>query len=532
MQRHLCPYLGTLDEHRNPGAPVDYPSFENFCLAADESDTLLLSDQATFCLASGHTFCPRYRAAQSMDSVAVGAMPTYTDYDSTILASDSLRPDEMAVMGSDEAAAGRRRWAWVGAGMIFLSVLTCGALFAAYAGWGYVQSALNNQRQNGQVSSVASAAQPASQPLFVVLTATSAPPPPTMTPLPVDAVAAQPNALTPALAFPPAVTATPAPGNLTAPAANDPAAAPIIVVDPQQVGSSPINPALAPTLDPALGDPANSAPNVDVGLIIPTRRPTPVFDLPTSTPVSTEPPPPPTATPTPLGTPFIVFGAAQPILPKGQCTMVSWNVQNVKEVYYENLGVDGRGQKEECIDDENVTYSLVVVLPDGNTKLYTTTVQILLPTPTIAPTPTFTEVPVFTPTWTPMPPTPTPTLNVRYGVALSVNGGSSQHCNVGGQCDIGLLVTNTGDTIDTLVVRTVQSGSFSPMLCRGDGVCAGGELTILNVGPSNTAFIVLRLTVPADAAPQTVSYTYQAVSAGSNGQVSSSAADISVEIQP
>ena len=69
MDNHVCPFLGTLDETYKRGPHVDYPSFENRCLAVDEygedeACVVMLSDQATFCLSSGHALCPRYQAAQ------------------------------------------------------------------------------------------------------------------------------------------------------------------------------------------------------------------------------------------------------------------------------------------------------------------------------------------------------------------------------------------------------------------------------------------------------------------------------------
>ena len=86
---------------------------------------------------------------------------------------------------------------------------------------------------------------------------------------------------------------------------------------------------------------------------------------------------------------------------RGECTMVRWNVQNVREVYYENLPMNGQGEREECIKDEDEVYTLLVVLGNGQPQTYTTTVAYLPPTPTVTVTPSFTPEPVFTPTWTP-----------------------------------------------------------------------------------------------------------------------------------
>ena len=180
--------------------------------------------------------------------------------------------------------------------------------------------------------------------------------------------------------------------------------------------------------------------------------------------------------------------------------MVRWNVKNVREVYYENLPMSGLGEREECIEDESEVYTLLVVLGDGSSQIYTTTVSYLPPTPTLTPTPSFTPPPELTATWTPQPPTATPAPVVNYGVALTLNGSAELTCAAGQTCEAGLLVTNAGDAIDALIVTLVQGGAFPSQLCRPDGVCAGNDLSIVNVGPGNTAYVSLRISVPADAA--------------------------------
>lgn len=63
MPPEVCPLLGTLDDTNNPCPPVEYPSFENHCLVSDDRDTLLLADQASYCLSGGHVVCPRFQIA-------------------------------------------------------------------------------------------------------------------------------------------------------------------------------------------------------------------------------------------------------------------------------------------------------------------------------------------------------------------------------------------------------------------------------------------------------------------------------------
>ena len=522
-----CPLLGTLDESYNPGPPVEYPSFENHCLAADETDSLLLADQATFCLAGHYRGCPRYRAAQAMAGAKLDARgrpdPTayarsasaaagdYAGLDESPLLSDQLRIGSLAPQGSDPAA--RRRWTFMGAGLIFAVVLFCGAIFALYSGWRYVDAVLQEQIA-GSVNTVSASTNNAGpapeQSAWVVVTATPSQP------------AVQPPAAVtqfPAAAqqFPAAVPPTP----------GEP---PVIAVDPAAAAT-----ALAAATPPNVVLAPAGEPTVDLSLPIPTRRPTPVFDLPTSTPASAElptaTPVPPTNTPAPLGTPAVYFAAAQPFLMEGECTSIVWNVQNVREVYYENTGVDGRGQREECVQDLVHTYKLLVVYADGNSKLYTTTVTMLMPTETWTPTPTFTDVPYMTPTWTPEPPSPTPTPNVNYGVALAVNGNSTPTCKAGARCEFGLFVTNTGGGVDNLLVSVVQQGQWSAILCRQDGVCAANNLAITGVGAGNIALITFRADFPADAAGKSTTYGFQGVSTGSGGSVSSSVLSVEVKLE-
>ncbi len=519
MPHQPCPLLGTLDDQNNPGPPIEYPSFENKCMAADDRDMLLLADQATYCLAGGCRLCPRYRAAQAMATHGRVDAGTAAEVAGGVLASDQLRPELMAIGGADELAGSRRRWAWMGTAVIFITVMLCGAAFAAWSGWQQVASFLD-ERQAGSVQAVANG-DTALAPQYIVMTAVApqiaAAAPVAEAPVgqPVDASQAPAAALPPPAAgqqqnYPAAVTATPLQTG------NEP---PLIVVEPQPA-------ALLPAAPFSTEEPPN------ILLAVPTRRATPVFDIPTSTPAPETPTtiPTETPTPTPVGTPVIVFGPAQQLVPDGGCTIVSWDVKNVREVYYENQGVDGRGQKEECVNDLLEVYHLVVVLPDGVARTYTTTVTMLIPTDTPRPTPTFTLMPDFTPTWTPLPPTPSPTPDINWGVAVNVQG--SPELTLGpGDHEVGLVVTNTGDTIDNLLVGIVELGPWSANLCRGDGVCAANNLAITSVGPGNAANIVLRFTIPSGAPAEAVKYGIQAVSAGSGGSVSSGTTTITITPQ-
>ena len=84
-------------------------------------------------------------------------------------------------------------------------------------------------------------------------------------------------------------------------------------------------------------------------------------------PAPAQPTPAPTATPVP----GISFTANPTNIQQGQCSTVSWNTSNVREVYYyqqgqdwQNNGVAGVGSRTEC-PQQTTTYFLRVVLLDG-----------------------------------------------------------------------------------------------------------------------------------------------------------------------
>ncbi len=325
---------------------------------------------------------------------------------------------------------------------------------------------------------------------------------------------------TPTYDFPQAVTATPALVAQTGPAVGSSTGG----TGPQAVVGQP------PT--PVVVVPPTEAPLIDVNVPVPeapTRRPTPTFDLAAvenqETPTVT-----PTVTPT-YGPPIIIFKAKEPFIKPGKCTEVFWNVRNVLEVYYEGLGVPGEGSKEECIDDDGDVLSLLVVLPSGVTEEYTTTITALLPTATFTPPPTFTPVPVFTPTWTPQAPPTTPTPVVTYGVELGVVGGSRQQCAIGSTCTIGLTMTNLGNQPDDLAVETVEAGPWSSQICRTDGVCSAGTITLYNVGPGNSGTVNLTLSIPGDIEGQTATYSVRASSGKTGHAVRSDLILIEIQAQ-
>ena len=514
-----CPHLGQSSHHLQP--PIAYPSFENECLAFHNPNLVTLGDQATYCLTAQHPLCPRFQQAAAHPFAGTPFVPHLATAEQSWQPDNGLPVDLLS--DASMSPNSRRSGAWLGAVLVFASVFLCAGLVASYTGWQWIsRNLIVRPPSSGSVDTVN---------------------PSTVNPSTVNPSTVNPSAVNPALFI--VQTATPAP--TLDPLANAPTAA--LLASPAAGGLPPTTPPLGSTQQfpaavtptplvvvpplPSAPTPQPAAPLIDVAAPIPTRRPTPVFDLPTSTPLA-DLPPPPTPTIPPLGTPVVIFAPDSPALQKGQCTFVRWNVLNVREVYYENLPMNGRGEREECIDDVDQLFTLLVIHANGSAQVYTTTVAYLAPTPTITPTPSFTPEPVYTPTWTPVPPTLPPTLpppSVRYAVLLTPSTGTEMTCIPGQRCELGLSMTNSGDAPDTLVATLVQPGALPAQLCRPDGVCADRELFLADVGPGNTASVLLRVNLPADSPPQSVLYTLFAASSGSGGTVASPPLSLTIHVQ-
>ncbi len=85
--------------------------------------------------------------------------------------------------------------------------------------------------------------------------------------------------------------------------------------------------------------------------------------------VAAPPPPPPTAVPTvpagPAGA-IIEFWADRTSINAGECVTINWQVENIREVYFEGAGVVGLGSQQKC-PTATTTYTLTVILTDGST---------------------------------------------------------------------------------------------------------------------------------------------------------------------
>ncbi len=85
-------------------------------------------------------------------------------------------------------------------------------------------------------------------------------------------------------------------------------------------------------------------------------------------------PTPPTGTPT-----TVEFRAEQDTLQPGQCTTVTWKIENVKAVYFEDEVTTGRNNRQVC-PAATTNYTLLVIYPDGNQQTYNLTISVLVPT--------------------------------------------------------------------------------------------------------------------------------------------------------
>jgi hypothetical protein len=527
QQPTQCPYLGIESRNNRHAEAVEYPSFENRCWTTTRPIPLLLTDQATLCLCNGYLNCPRFLAARAarQGQERPATLPAPADSDSISSALKELEADVKA--NATAQAKSRRRWGWIGAGLIFMSSLLCGGLFAAYVGWQMVREDFASAPA-GSVNTLAASAQAQSnaQPqTYFIVTATSQP-----QPLIVVQAPDQPNAqLAPqsngqpangvaaenAQVYPQAVQPTPLPPNAQ-------------LQQPPPSLSDIAAETNASTLLPEVAPPPTQI--MDFQLAVPTRRPTPILDIPTSTPaLDLTPTLQLAATPIPpMGTPIVVFYADDKILEPGNCTTVYWHVENVREVYYENIGVDGRGQDEECVDDDPGDYNLMVIMPNGAAQMYTVTVALNIPTNTPAPTPTRTEEPLPTPTWTPDVPTDTPTPQVSYGARLEANGDTNITCERGNTCELDFYASNAGSAVDNISIRFTEASSWPYQLCRLDGICSQGQITLVDMGLSNTGVVRFRVTIPQDAASETLTYRVQAVSDKSGGKTTS--AEIAIQV--
>lgn len=514
-----CPFVGTRDDDDARQPAQDYPSFENRCFALElvdpaqdplERGLLLLADQATYCLGESHALCPRFRLARPGAPLPPPLAQT-GESDAQPLASPS--PKRLL---AEEFGPPARGGLWAGLLGLLLVIFLCGGSLATYAGWRLVGQGFDTlsarlspeDRQAGQVTLLVTATPEPGQNRFVFTPGAVAAPPSPQEP------ARNP---TPTFDFPAAVTATPGP---------PPQSGPIVITTPvpadeAQSDAAPADDPADPQLLTAVAGPVLIT-TPGGGPATPTRRPTPVFVVPTSTPATGPQIIVVTATPDPTGgqaaEPIVSFRAAHQSLLPGACTIVSWEVENVRAVFFEGEGVHGTGERRVCVRFTSETVTLSVLRLDGVQEEHQVTVQIMPHTLTPTQTPTETPVLTPTPTWTPDGPAQATPRPPQIAVNLSVDGGNLRQCTAGASCAAQVQVRNGGDQADEIFVDMQTDGRWPAVICRSDGGC-GDTSVSFGVGAGSSRPATVRVQVPGDAAGTSFSVTVGAVSGNSNRTV-------------
>jgi len=118
----------------------------------------------------------------------------------------------------------------------------------------------------------------------------------------------------------------------------------------------------------------------------------PVIDappLPTPTPTAI-PLPTPTTAPAATSSPVLQFFPANAVINQGECTTLSWNVQNIQAVWvypvgqpYSQFPVTGQGSQQVC-PQRTTTYEMRVLLRDGTVQTQQITIQVMIPSNPLA----------------------------------------------------------------------------------------------------------------------------------------------------
>lgn len=124
----------------------------------------------------------------------------------------------------------------------------------------------------------------------------------------------------------------------------------------------------------------------------PTGTPTATSVPPTNTPTATATPAAPTDTPTATGEPAtetptvtptsqgptVEFSISPTSIQGGECLTISWEVEDVKEVYLDGNGVAGSGNIQDCPQESKV-YRLRVVKQDNTEQIEQIQVEVINP---------------------------------------------------------------------------------------------------------------------------------------------------------
>ena len=79
-----------------------------------------------------------------------------------------------------------------------------------------------------------------------------------------------------------------------------------------------------------------------------------------------------------LKAPSITFSADDAAIPKGDCTRLRWEVENVREVYLDGAGVVGQGNLDVC-PTATTSYELEAIQLDGQSAVIRVKVEVTSP---------------------------------------------------------------------------------------------------------------------------------------------------------
>ena len=74
--------------------------------------------------------------------------------------------------------------------------------------------------------------------------------------------------------------------------------------------------------------------------------------------------------------PVVRFWADRYTIKRGECTNISWHVQNVQEVYYRGRPVAGENQTRTECPKKTKVYDLITIKTDGNPVMSTITINV------------------------------------------------------------------------------------------------------------------------------------------------------------
>ena len=143
---------------------------------------------------------------------------------------------------------------------------------------------------------------------------------------------------------------------------------------------------------PALAEPT---------LVPPTATPVP----PTATPIPPTPVPPTPVPPTATPEPKVRFAANDPVVTRGGCTTLYWDVKYVQAAYIDEVGISGVGSREIC-PQQTQNYVLRAVTEGGGDITRGVIVEVVEPAASLT---TATLIPTAIPVVNTVPPTPAPT---------------------------------------------------------------------------------------------------------------------------